>query len=57
MRRLLKVGGAIRCLLCGLISLYLAITHPGIAGGRDGLIVVGAIFLFSAAGSAKADRS
>jgi hypothetical protein len=56
MRRLLGLAGALLCILCSLISFYLAITNPDMAGGRGGLIVVGAIFLFFAVRLAKADR-
>ena len=53
MRRLLRLIGAVLCLLCSLASFYLAITHLSEAGGRSGLIVVGAIFLLLAANLTK----
>jgi len=51
----LKLTGAFICLLCSLISFYLAITHLIVAGGRSGLVVVGVIFFLLAATLAKRD--
>ena len=56
MLRMAKLTGALLCLLCGLASFYLAITHPIEAGGRSGLVVVGAIFLLMAARLGKHPR-
>jgi hypothetical protein len=57
MLRTVKLTGALLCLLFGLASFYLAITHPVEAGGRSGLVVVGAIFLLVAARLGKRPRN
>ncbi len=49
MSRALRLAGAVVCLICGLASFYLAAAHLDVAGGRSGLIVVGAVFLLFAA--------
>ena len=48
MPRVLRLGSAVICVLCGLTSFYLAATHLSEAGGRSGLLVVGAVFLLIA---------
>ncbi len=45
MIRLLRIAGGILLLICGLLSIYLAVVDLPEAGGRFGFIPTGVLFL------------